>query len=85
MHRASQRMVVKSFFLQTDQTITVKMQLVDSMTAYIAPLNFKENGLILSQFPGNVNSEANDVANNLSFDGTKMLMHRDVDGQNGHF
>jgi outer membrane protein OmpA-like peptidoglycan-associated protein/tetratricopeptide (TPR) repeat protein len=30
---------------------------------------------------GNVNTESNDIANNLSFDGTKMLLHRDVDGQ----
>lgn len=30
---------------------------------------------------GNVNTEASDVANNLSFDGTKMLLHRNEDGQ----
>lgn len=30
---------------------------------------------------GNVNTEQNDIANNLSYDGTKMLLHREVDGQ----
>jgi outer membrane protein OmpA-like peptidoglycan-associated protein len=30
---------------------------------------------------GNVNTVDNDIANNLSFDGTKMLLHREVDGQ----
>ncbi|MFA7272943.1 MAG: OmpA family protein [Crocinitomicaceae bacterium] len=30
---------------------------------------------------GNVNTEQNDIANNLSYDGTKMLLHRDVEGQ----
>jgi len=30
---------------------------------------------------GTVNTEAEDVSNNLSYDGTKMLMHREVNGQ----
>ncbi len=30
---------------------------------------------------GNVNTDQNDIANNLSYDGTKMLLHREVDGQ----
>lgn len=30
---------------------------------------------------GNVNTLQNDIANNLSYDGTKMLLHREVDGQ----
>jgi outer membrane protein OmpA-like peptidoglycan-associated protein/tetratricopeptide (TPR) repeat protein len=30
---------------------------------------------------GNVNTQQNDIANNLSYDGTKMLLHREVDGQ----
>ncbi len=30
---------------------------------------------------GNVNTEQNDIANNLSYDGTKMLLHREEDGQ----
>ncbi len=30
---------------------------------------------------GNVNTLENDIANNLSYDGTKMLLHREVDGQ----
>ena len=33
------------------------------------------------QIKGGVNTEADDVSNNLSFDGTKMLMHREIDGQ----
>ncbi len=30
---------------------------------------------------GNVNTDQNDIANNLSYDGTKMLLHREVEGQ----
>ena len=30
---------------------------------------------------GNVNTEQNDISNNLSYDGTKMLLHREEDGQ----
>ncbi len=30
---------------------------------------------------GNVNTDQNDIANNLSYDGTKMLLHREVNGQ----
>jgi len=30
---------------------------------------------------GNVNTEQNDISNNLSYDGTKLLLHREVDGQ----
>ena len=30
---------------------------------------------------GNVNSEVDDVSNNLNYDGTKMLFHREVNGQ----
>lgn len=30
---------------------------------------------------GNVNTAQNDIANNLSYDGTKMLLHREVEGQ----
>lgn len=30
---------------------------------------------------GNVNTLQNDIANNLSYDGTRMLLHREVDGQ----
>lgn len=33
------------------------------------------------QLKGGVNTDADDVSNNLSYDGTKMLMHRSVDGQ----
>lgn len=34
---------------------------------------------------GAVNTEADEVSNNLSYDGTKMLLHRMVDGQNDIF
>jgi len=34
-----------------------------------------------SPIRGNVNTEQNDISNNLSYDGTKMLLHREVDGQ----
>jgi hypothetical protein len=30
---------------------------------------------------GNVNTEVDDVSNNLNYDGTKMLFHREVNGQ----
>ncbi len=30
---------------------------------------------------GGVNTEADDISNNLSYDGTKMLLHRSIDGQ----
>ena len=33
------------------------------------------------QLKGGVNTDEDDVSNNLSYDGTKMLMHRSVDGQ----
>jgi outer membrane protein OmpA-like peptidoglycan-associated protein len=34
---------------------------------------------------GNINSDADDVSNNLSYDGTSMLLHREVDGQTDIF
>lgn len=34
---------------------------------------------------GNINSVNDDVSNNLSYDGTKMLLHRDVNGQTDIF
>ncbi len=34
-----------------------------------------------SPIRGNVNTPQNDIANNLSYDGTKMLLHREVEGQ----
>lgn len=33
------------------------------------------------QLKGGVNTPSDDVSNNISYDGTKMLMHREVDGQ----
>lgn len=33
------------------------------------------------QLSGGVNTDADDISNNLSYDGTRMLMHREVDGQ----
>lgn len=33
------------------------------------------------QLKGGVNTTFDDVSNNLSYDGTKMLLHRDIDGQ----
>ncbi len=33
------------------------------------------------QLKGGVNTTSDDVSNNLSYDGTKMLLHREVDGQ----
>lgn len=33
------------------------------------------------QLKGGVNTESDDVSNNISYDGTKMLLHREVDGQ----
>ena len=33
------------------------------------------------QLKGGVNTPEDDISNNLSYDGTKMLLHRDVDGQ----
>ena len=33
------------------------------------------------QIKGKVNSNVDDISNNLSFDGTKMLFHREIDGQ----
>ena len=33
------------------------------------------------QLKGGVNTTGNDISNNLSYDGTKMLLHREVDGQ----
>jgi len=33
------------------------------------------------QLKGGVNTSSDDVSNNLSYDGTKMLMHREVEGQ----
>lgn len=43
----------------------------------------RENGKWSKPSPikGSVNTESDDVSNNLSYDGTKMLMHRVVDGQ----
>lgn len=35
--------------------------------------------------PGKVNSESDEVVNNLYYDGTKMLLHRDIDGQTDIF
>lgn len=37
------------------------------------------------QVKGSVNSEVDDVSNNLSYDGTKMLIHREVNGQTDIF
>ena len=34
-----------------------------------------------AQIKGGVNTEEDDISNNLSYDGTKMLLHRSVDGQ----
>ena len=34
-----------------------------------------------SKIKGGVNTEEDDISNNLSYDGTKMLMHRSIDGQ----
>lgn len=34
-----------------------------------------------TQLDGGVNTDEDDISNNLSYDGTKMLLHREVDGQ----